>query len=192
VLASRDEGLLVAIAEPTTGRLNQFRDQLSISTAGAPVRFAVVSGPSLEALLGQLARIRPTANPPSPQQEARPEVARAPREPDPETANESDHHFALLETGSADAVGVEELLADLEQASASLAILHQRVEHLGAAGRASEQQTADLRRQRDTAGEEAARQQQRVRELEQRLDHERAHGQTFRQRLIALLDEFDR
>jgi hypothetical protein len=193
VIGLREEGLLVAVAEPTTERLNQFRDQLGAIAAPTQVRFAVVSGASLEGLLGQLARLRPTALPPSPQQETRPEVTRGPHQPDGGTPNESEHRSAPPEAGTiAEAVVVEALLADLEQASAGLATLHERVEQLGAAGRASEQQAADLRRQRDTAGEEAARQQQRVRELEQTLDHERARGQAFRQRLVALLEEFDR
>jgi hypothetical protein len=192
VIRFHDDGPLVAVADPTTERLNRLRDQLR-ANCGAQASFAVVSGSSLEGLLAQLAHIRSSASASTPEYQAAPDVAPAPHDPVASPPTDSDQHSAPHDAGAAaEAMMAEALLADLAQASADLAILHERVERLGAASRASEQQAADLRRERDTAGQETARHRERVRELEQTLDHERQHQRALRQRLIDLLAEFER
>ena len=187
VIGFHDDSPLVVVAEPTSERLNQLRERTGAATVAAPASFAVVSGSSLEGLLAELASTDASASPTSPQQPdqavdtynahdvAHIENNPAPRSPEPNAAGE--------------ASVVEALLADLEQASTGLAILHERVEQLGAAGRATAQLAAELRYERDTAAEEAGRQHERVRHLEHLLEQERERARAFRQQLVDLLAE---
>jgi hypothetical protein len=192
VIGFRDGGPLVVVAEPTSERLNLLRERLSAATADAQVSFAVVSGASLEGLLGQLARLEHADSDPA--------AARAPLvrlvEADQHLPAASpplvlDREAAPLEASAAEAAYAEALVAELEQATTGLEALRGRVEQLQAAGQARERQAAELRHQRDQAAQDLTRLEDRVRELEQSLSRERQRAHTFRQHLSDLLAEFE-
>jgi hypothetical protein len=193
VIGFRDGGPLVVVAEPTSERLNLLRERLSAATADAQVSFAVVSEASLEGLLGQLARVQHADSAPAAAQEPVVRVVQA-EQPLQEAAapNGSELVSAPLEASAAETADAEALVADLEQATAGLELLRGRVEQLRATGQAREHQAGELRHQRDQAAQDAARLEDRVRELEQSLGRERQRTQTFRQRLSGLLAEFER
>lgn len=193
VIGFLDGGPLVVVAEPTSERLNRLRERLAAATVGAQPGFAVVSESSLEGLWGQLARIQHADGDPAANQEPLLTLIRgeqAPRDASPPGGSE--HASAPSEASAAEAVFVEALVADLEQATAGLELLRERVEQLRTAGEQREQQATELRRERDQADRNATRQQDRVRELEQALSHEQQRAQAFQQRLSDLLAEFER
>jgi hypothetical protein len=193
VVGFRGGGPLVVVAEPTSERLNVLRERLGAAAAGAQVSFAVVSGSSLEALLGQLARFQHADSGPTQEREPAlvPVQAVQPLQ-EAVVPAVSEPEAAPLEANATEAADVEALVADLEQATAGLEVVRGRFEQLRRAGRAREQEAAELRRERDQAAQDAARQQDRVRELELALGRERQRAQAFRQRLSDLLAEFER
>lgn len=187
-------GALVVVAEPTSERLNRLRERVGATTADAQVSFAVVRGSSLEGLLGQLARFQHSDGTPPAEQEVAlrsVQVEQASGEPSAPTGSER-VAVPLEASAAAEAAQGDALVADLEQATAGLEILRDRVEQLRAAGHAREQLAAELRRERDEAGQEAARQQERVRQLELALEQERERDRALRQRLVDVLGEFER
>lgn len=193
VIGFHGGGPLVAVAEPTNERLNQLRARLSATTAGAQASFVVVSGSSLEGLLAHLARFHHSGDAPP----AAPEPGLAPVEAEQSTREESvpaveEQAAVPVEASGAEAADVEAFVADLEQATAGLEVLRERVEQLRAAGHARDEQAAELRRARDAAHQKAVSQQERVRELELALEQERDRERVFRQRLVDVLAEFER
>jgi hypothetical protein len=185
VLGFREGSLLVVVAEPTSERLSRLREELGVITAGAQVSFAVVSG-----LLGQLARfhhsedVHAAADAP-----VLPLVPFEHHQQEASATAPGEHDAGPREASVAEAAFAEELLADLERATASLEVLRGRVGQLQAAGQAKDRQAAELRREFDQANQGAARLQERVGEFERALAKERQRMQTLRRRLSELVAE---
>lgn len=186
-------GPLVVVAEPTSERLNRLRERLSTATADKQVSFAVVRGASLEGLLGQLARFHHSEDAPPAEQVASrlAQAEQVARQASAPTGGEQ-MPGALEASAAAEAAEGDALVADLEQATASLEVLRGRVEQLRAAGQAREQLAAELRRERDEVGHQVASLQERVRELEYALEQECERNRALRQRLVDVLAEFER
>jgi hypothetical protein len=185
-------GPLVVVAEPTSERLNRLRERLSPTTADGQVSFAVVRGSSLEGLLGQLARFHQSDAAPPAQQEPAPVQGEQAAEGAGALTGSERASVSSEASSAAEATQADALIVDLEQATSGLEILRDRVEQLRAAGHAREQLAAELRRERDEAGHEASRLQERVGQLEVALEQERERDRALRQRLLDVLADFER
>jgi hypothetical protein len=178
VIGIRNGGPLVVVAEPTTGRLGDFKAVL-----GDTAHFAVVTETSLEKLVEQRARVGgvPVTVP------AR--TASAHPEPAPEAPTRPEVGQAEASLPEIDDEQTDALVADLEQATAGLSAARDRIERLVGARRSAEQMVADLQKRLADAEQERTREQEHSRDLASQLETERGRSADFRRKLTDLLAE---
>lgn len=179
VIGSSNDGPLAVVADPTTERLGSLTALL-----GAAVHFAVVTESSLERLLEQRARVKPSAREVVGDESA-PRAAEAPSEPAPAPRS------APIDLVAAEDTETDALVAELEQATAGLSAARERIEQLAGARRGAEQMLADLNRRLTGIDQERVQEQERSRDLEAQLDAARERARSFRRRLAELLAEFE-
>ncbi len=174
VISVSNGGPLVVVAEPTTERVSALGAQL-----GAATRFAVVTESSLEGLLEQRDRVgRTTVSTDAPA---------TPRSDDDAPAGDADRWSGP----AVEDAQTEELVADLELATAGLTAARERIERLADARRGAEQLLADLHERLAGLDRERAREQERSTHVLDELEAERAGFAIFRRRLAELLAEFE-
>jgi hypothetical protein len=179
VIGISNGGPLTVVAEPTTERLGSLTVLL-----GAATHFAVVTESSLERLLEQRARVRPST--PEDDGEEPTSIAEdAPSEPAPA---ESGTAVDMVEV---DDTETDALVAELEQATVGLSAARERIEQLAGARRGAEQMLADLNERLAGVDQERAREQERSRDLEAQLEEARERSRALRRRLAELLAEFE-
>lgn len=181
VIGTQEGRPLVALAEPTTERLNALHARL-----GSSVQLAVVTEASLEGLLGQRARVRSPQAPVDAydllaDEETPPEAATADAQP----SSSPDGDAAALDDQT------DALVAELEQATHGLSAARTRIEQLADARRGAERMVADLNARVSQLDQERAREHERSRDVEAELEAERERSRAFRRRLAELLAEFE-
>jgi hypothetical protein len=179
VIGISNGGPLAVVAEPTTERLGSLSGLL-----GAAAHFAVVTESSLERLLEQRARVKPSPHEVESGEPA-PIVEEVPLEPAPAQS------IAPIDLVAVDDTETDALVAELEQATAGLSAARERIEQLAGARRGAEQMVADLNQRLTGIDQERVREQERSRDLEAQLEAARERSRSFRRRLAELLAEFE-